>query len=146
MQPQYKVFNGSDPKHKYKGLWLTMENTVHNLTSKLASDDTLFICKGGTIDRADQILMRIDNDKMIIPKYFYAAVVWKHTKNNIYAGIAFWFEHKNEYHGDDALKPYAISIAELEKKLGGKIDFFCNLPDKIEKEMKSKAAIAGFGL
>ena len=37
-------------------------------------------------------------------------------------------------------------IAELEKKLGGKIDFFCNLPDKIEKEMKSKAAIAGFGL
>lgn len=146
MQPQYKVFNGSDPKHKYKGLWLTMENTVHNLTSKLASDDTLFICKGGTIDRADQILMRIDNDKMIIPKYFYAAVVWKHTKNNIYAGIAFWFEHKNEYHGDDPLKPYAISIAELEKKLGGKIDFFCNLPDKIEKEMKSKAAIAGFGL
>ena len=38
------------------------------------------------------------------------------------------------------------AIAELEKKLGGKIDFFCNLPDKIEKEMKSKAAIAGFGL
>ena len=73
-------------------------------------------------------------------------MVWKHTKNNIYAGIAFWFEHKDEYHGDDPLKLYAISIAELEKKLGGKIDFFCNLPDKIEKEMKSKAAIAGFGL
>lgn len=145
MQPQYSVFNGSDPRHQYKGLWLTMENFVHNLAKKIDTSDTLFICKGGTIDREDQILMHYDG-KLIIPKYFYAAIVWKHTKSNVYAGIAFWFEHKNEYHGDDSLKGYAISIDELERKLGNKIDFFCNLPDKIENEMEKKAATTGFGL
>lgn len=145
MQPQYSVFNGSDPRHQYKGLWLTMENFVHNFTlsNKFGANDTLFVCKGGTIDHEDQILKRIDG-KLIVPKYFYAAVVWKRTSLNVYSGIAFWFEHKNEYHGDDSLKGYAIS--ELEQKLGGKIDFFCNLPDKTEKAVEKTAATMDFGL
>ncbi len=147
MQPQYSIFNGSDPKHQYKGLWLTMENFVHNFTlsSRFGTNDTLFVCKGGTIDREDQILKRIDS-KLIVPKYFYAAVVWKRTSLNVYSGIAFWFEHKNEYHGDDNLKGYAISISELEKKLGNKIDFFCNLPDHTEKAVEKTAATMDFGL
>ena len=148
MQPQYKVFNGSDPSHQYKGLWLTMENFVHNFAAKnykFASNDTLFVCKGGTIDNADQILMRVDN-KLIVPKYFYAALVWKRTSENKYYGIAFWFEHTNVYHGDDSLKGYACSIDEVEKKLGNKIDFFCNLPDNIENKVESIAAITSFGL
>lgn len=147
MQPQYSVFNGSNRDYKYKGLWLTMENFVHNFTlsNKFGANDTLFVCKGGTIDREDQILKRIDN-KLIVPKYFYAAVVWKRTSQNLYSGIAFWFEQKNEYHGDDSLMGYAISIDELERKLGGKIDFFCNLPDKIENSVEKTAATMDFGL
>lgn len=147
MQPQYSVFNGSSKEHQYKGLWLTMENFVHNFTlsNKFSANDTLFVCKGGTIDSEDQILKRIDN-KLIVPKYFYAAVVWKRTSQNLYSGVAFWFEHKNEYHGDDALRGYAISIDELEQKLGGKIDFFCNLPDDIENKVERTAATRDFGL
>lgn len=147
MQPQYSVFNGSDPNHKYKGLWLTMESFVHNFatSNRFGDNDTLFICKGGTIDEEGQILKRIDN-KVIVPKYFYAAVVWKRTKLGVYSGIAFWFEHKNEYHGDDALKGYAVSIGELENKLGGNIDFFCNLPDDIENKVEKTAATLDFGL
>ena len=148
MQPQYSVFNGSSREHQYKGLWLTMENFVHNFVatgSKFGANDTLFVCKGGTIDSEDQILKRIDN-KLIVPKYYYAAVAWKRTSLNVYSGIAFWFEHTNVYHGDDSLKGYAISIDELEKKLGGKIDFFCNLPDETENAVEKTAATMDFGL
>lgn len=150
MQPQYSVFNGSDRNYKYKGLWLTMEKFVNDFPkgNKFAADDTLFVCKGGTIDRADQILKRIDG-KLIVPKYFYAALVWKRTSQNLYSGIAFWFEHTDVYHGDDALRGYAISISELEKKLennGQKIDFFCNLPDRIENKVEKTAALLDFGL
>lgn len=148
MQPQYSAFNGSQNVNgKLSGIWLTMENFVHNFTTsnKFAANDTLFVCKGGTIDRADQILTRID-DKLIVPKYFYAALVWKRTNSNIYSGIAFWFEHTSVNHGSDALKGYAISISELEKKLGNKIDFFCNLPDNIEKKVEKTAATLDFGL
>ena len=147
MQPQYSVFNGSAPSYQYKGLWLTMEKFVHDFSKnyKFASNDTLFVCKGGTIDNADQILMRVDN-KLIVPKYYYAALVWKHTNDNKYYGIAFWFEHINVYHGDDTLSGYAISIDELENKLGNKIDFFCNLPDEIENKVEKTAAIMSFGL
>ena len=37
-----------------------------------------------------------------------------------------------------------VTIDELEKKTG--IDFFCNLPDKTEKEVESKIALKAWGL
>lgn len=150
MQPQYSAFNGSQYVNgKLSGIWLTMENFVHDFASsrnsRFGANDTLFVCKGGTIDREDQILKRIDN-KLIVPKYFYSAIVWKRTGLNVYSGIAFWFEHTNVNHGSDALKGYVISIGELEKRLGNKIDFFCNLPDKTEKAVEKTAATMDFGL
>lgn len=123
MQPQYAVFNGSAKEHSYSGLWINMENFVHNF--KLSTGDTLFVCKGGTIDSEEQILTRIGG-KMIVPKYFFSALLYKKASGYTTA-MAFWFEHSNVYHGDDDLKEYAISIRELEQKTG--IDFFCNLPD-----------------
>lgn len=145
MQPQYKVFNGSSSEHKYKGLWINMENWIYNFVqgNRFSSNDTLFICKGGTIDNESQILMRKNN--IIVPKYFYATIVWKRTNMNVYSGIAFWYEHTNVFH-DDSPKNYAISISELENKLGNKIDFFCNLPDKTEKAVEKTAATMDFGL
>ena len=147
MQPQYKVFNGSDKNYKYKGLWINMEQFLYNFVSgtKFSSGDSLFVCKGGTIDSENHILQRIGG-KMIVPKYFYAAVVWKRAKLNVYSGLAFWFEHTNVYHGDDALKGYVVSISELQNKLGNKIDFFCNLPDKTEAQVEKVAATMDFGL
>ena len=147
MQPQFKVFNGSSQQHKYSGLWINMENFLYNFVrgTKFQSGDSLYVCKGGTIDAENQILERIGG-KVIVPKYFYAAVVWKRSKLNAYTGLAFWFEHSNQYHGDDALKSYVVSISELEKKLGGKIDFFCNLPDKTESKVENMTATMDFGL
>lgn len=132
MQPQYAVFNGSDKSHQYKGLWINMENFVHKYS--LQDNDTMYVCKGGTIDNEDQILQRIEG-KLIVPKYFFAAVLLKRGTN--YKAIGFWFEHSSVYHGDDELGDYIVNIDELERKTG--IDFFCNLPDATENSVESNS-------
>ena len=50
-----------------------------------------------------------------------------------YKAIGFWFEHKNN--NDRSLVPYVVNISELEQLTG--IDFFCNLPDDIERKVES---------
>ena len=121
MQPQYKVFNGSDPAHKYEGLWIKMENYLHGF--KLNETDTMYVCKGGTIDKEENILMRIKN-KLIVPKYFFTAILVKKMVKGqaYYKSIGMWFPHTNVYHGDDKLSDYTMSIKDLEAKTG--IDFF----------------------
>ena len=142
MQPQYSVFNGSHPDHKYEGLWIKMENYLYGF--KLNDTDTMYVCKGGTIDKEENILMRIQN-KLIVPKYFFVAVLVKKMVNGqaYYKSIGMWFPHTNEYHGDDKLSDYAMSIKDLEAKTG--IDFFCNLPDDIERDVESKKILSDWG-
>lgn len=142
MQPQYKVFNGSDPAHKYEGLWIKMENYLHGF--KLNDTDTMYVCKGGTIDKEENILMRIKN-KLIVPKYFFTAILVKKMVNGqaYYKSIGMWFPHTNVYHGDDKLSDYAMSIKDLEEKTG--IDFFCNLPDNIERDVECKKILSDWG-
>lgn len=142
MQPQYSVFNGSHPDHKYEGLWIKMENYLHGF--KLNDTDTMYVCKGGTIDKEENILMRIQN-KLIVPKYFFVAVLVKKTIKGqaYYKSIGMWFPHTNVYHGDDKLSDYTMSIKDLEAKTG--IDFFCNLPDDIERDVESKKILSDWG-
>lgn len=142
MQPQYKVFNGSHPDHKYEGLWIKMENYLNGF--KLNDTDTMYVCKGGTIDKEENILMRIQI-KLIVPKYFFVAVLVKKMVNGqaYYKSIGMWFPHTNVYHGDDKLSDYAMSIKDLEAKTG--IDFFCNLPDNIEQDVESKKILSDWG-
>lgn len=142
MQPQYKVFNGSHPDHKYEGLWIKMENYLNGF--KLNDTDTMYVCKGGTIDKEENILMRIQNN-LIVPKYFFVAVLVKKMVKGqaYYKSIGMWFPHTNVYHGDDKLSDYAMSIKDLEAKTG--IDFFCNLPDDIERDVESKKILSDWG-
>lgn len=142
MQPQYSVFNGSHPDHKYEGLWIKMENYLNGF--KLNDTDTMYVCKGGTIDKEENILMRIQN-KLIVPKYFFVAVLVKKTIKGqaYYKSIGMWFPHTNVYHGDDKLSDYTMSIKDLEAKTG--IDFFCNLPDDIERDVESKKVLSDWG-
>ena len=134
MQPQYGQFNAFDEKDKtHTGLWLKMENFIDGLSNKLGTDDTLFICKGGTIQDG-QVLMKI-KDKMIVPKYFFMAVL-KKSANGTYHAFGFWTEHLNTWVPSTYnLKQNAMSIDELEKKTG--MDFFCNLPDDVEKSVEA---------
>lgn len=142
MQPQYAVFNGSHKDHPYSGIWIKMENYLNSY--KLDYKDTMYVCKGGTIDKDDHILTRIQRN-LIVPKYFFVAVLVKKMVNGqaYYKSIGMWFPHTNVYHGDDKLSDYTMSIKDLEAKTG--IDFFCNLPDNIERDVESKKILSDWG-
>lgn len=131
MQPQYHKFNSFDKQTGENGLWVRMENQLRKWADKLSATDTIFVCKGGTIDSETNIITRI-NGKLIVPKYFYMAILRKSSFG--YAGMAFWSEQKNEWCTKETLRSHAISIAELEKRTD--IDFFCNLPDDVEAQVE----------
>ena len=130
MQPQRNVFNA--------GVWQAMEQQVRNW-NRGSFRDTLYVCKGGTIDRDDQIRGYIQN-QMIIPKYFFMALLCKNTSG--YKALGFWIEHKDkdtdypkDAKGDYALGGYVVNIRELETLTG--IDFFCNLDDEMEEHVET---------
>lgn len=133
IHPQTSAFN--------TGVWLNMENRLR-VWNEPSFRDTLYVVKGGTIDRADQIL-RPTKTGLLVPKYFFMAFLCKNRDpgQNGYKAIAFWVEHKAN--DDSDLKKYLISIDELEEKTG--IDFFCNLPDGIEEKVESNPVPAAWG-
>ncbi|MBR6182612.1 MAG: DNA/RNA non-specific endonuclease [Prevotella sp.] len=133
MQPQRNVFNA--------GIWLKMENIVSNTWNLNTFRDTLYISKGGTIDKPEQILTTT-NQGLLVPKYFFMAILCKNSKG--YKAIGFWVEHLNEDHSKDNLYDYVVSIDELEHLTG--IDFFCNLPDDEEEKAEKVVYPSAWGL
>lgn len=131
MQPQYYNFNAGD---NYTGVWVNMENRVRSWAGQLAATDTMYVCKGGTIDSPRNILMRIKN-QLIVPKYFFMALLIKNSKG--YKALGFWAEHNNAIPPKVNLADYVVSIADLQQKTG--IDFFCNLPDETENHVENLA-------
>lgn len=144
MQPQYPCFNGYQGSNQ--GLWLRMEGKIRDWVPYSASD-TLYVCKGGTIDSEDNIIERVKG-KLIVPKYFFMAVLWKKGKGvsanaGDYEAIAFFAEQKNQWATNDDLTQYVVSIDRLEELTG--IDFFCNLPDNIEQKVEKTVALSQWG-
>lgn len=133
MQPQYHKFNAYDKDSGDRGLWLMMENKVQTMAQQLGPNDTLFVCKGGTIDNEANIIKRISG-KLIVPRYFFMAVLKKTPQG--YAAFGFWGEQKNEWGTNEKLADHAMSIDKLEQLTG--IDFFCNLPDKEEDKVEAE--------
>lgn len=136
MQPQYNSFNA--------GLWAEMENKVRTWTSTRTSD-TLYVCKGGTIDGQvyegkSGTLQKIRN-QLLVPRFFYMALLLKNSMG--YRAMAFWTD-QNTNHNTSDLSKYAITIDELERRTG--IDFFCNLPDDLERQVESNLALNSWGL
>lgn len=126
MQPQIEEFN--------KGIWADMEAKIRNFltynksTRPEFANDTMYVCKGGTIDKSEQILGYTKNG-FIVPKYFFAAVMIKNKSGH--KAIGFWFEHKKDYPSTEKSSAHIVNIAKLEELTG--IDFFCNLPDEEER-------------
>lgn len=133
MMPQKERFNR-------KGwVWENMERKVRNWAKQnnYTFCDTMYVCKGGTIDNKSQIITTLSNG-LIVPKYYYMAILISKKQSNgtmKYDAMAFWIEHKESSDNGTALAKYVITIDELEKKTG--IDFFCNLPDNIENQVES---------
>ena len=137
IHPQYGGFNSGK---NYDSPWLRLEDQVRTWTRR-SSTDTLYVCKGGTIDSEDNILMRI-KDQLIVPKYFFVACLAKGKTG--YSAIAFYIKHDNNDHGANPLSDYAMSIDQLEEKTG--IDFFCNLPDNEEKRVEGSYSLNVWGI
>lgn len=134
MQPQYNSFNA--------GVWANMEKAVRNAAArdKYTWTDSLFVCKGGTIDEGswggyNKVYQQLSSG-LLVPRYFFMALLRK--KGNSYNGIALWISQVGDATTmqDTRLAKYAISIDELEKRTG--IDFFCNLPDETEEKVESE--------
>ncbi len=136
IQPQSYKFN--------VGIWVEMEFKLREW-NRNDFRDTLYVCKGGTIDREEQIIKRTSKG-LIVPKYYYMAILCKNKKkgNDGYKALAFWVKHDGNIDKHQPLKNFVISIDELEKKTG--IDFFCNLPDNIEEKVESKTITSLWGL
>jgi endonuclease G len=135
MQPQENGFNA--------GVWSNMEKQVRSWNNANFRD-TLYVVKGGTIDdvanlgaieRPNVITIGSGQNKIPVPKYFFMALLCKNKEagNKGYKALGFWIEHKEN--DTEYLKPYVVNIDELENLTG--IDFFCNLPDDIEKAVES---------
>lgn len=130
MQPQRNVFNA--------GLWAKMEAQLRSW-NRNGFRDTLYVCKGGTIDTIpgstikDPVLRKLPNG-LIVPHYFFMAVLCKNTQG--YKAMAFWVEHYEQDHTEDALTNYVVNISQLEEYTG--IDFFCNLPDDVEQRVETQ--------
>lgn len=141
MQPQYNKFNA--------GLWEKMEEDVRNWVRQ---GDTLYVCKGGTIDNPDYILeyinrnshqpTRVNKEHIPVPLFFYMALVCR--KGDVWQGMAYWVKQYNEDHSNDNRRGYAITIDRLEELTG--IDFFCNLPDDVEDKVEKEIVPSFWGL
>ncbi|MGG6543885.1 UNVERIFIED_CONTAM: DNA/RNA non-specific endonuclease [Prevotella sp. 15_C9] len=121
MQPQWNSFNA--------GIWEKAESWLRSKNND-GFRDTLYVVKGGTIDRESLIMQKLKNG-LIVPKYFYMAILAK--KGDSYMAIGLWFEHKAN--DGNLTASYVRNIDELEELTG--IDFFCNLPDDIENRIES---------
>lgn len=145
MQPQYQTHNG--------GLWGRLEDEVRNFatddTKTNAHCDTLYVVKAATItdkvtingEEVDGIYPDIKcNNKLLVPKFFYMALLHYNKETDTYQAIGIWTKHINDNQSVENLGDYAISIDELEQRTG--IDFFCNLPDEIEQEVEAKCDLS----
>ena len=147
MQPQYQAHNG--------GLWSRLESLVRDYATNddytALHCDTMYIVKAATItDKVTINNEEVDGiyadkckgktpsqtDGLIVPKYFYMALLHYNKTTDTYHSIAFWTDHLDEVQPVKNLADYAISINELEQRTG--IDFFCNLPDVIEDAVEEQ--------
>ena len=142
MQPQWQTHNG--------GLWARLETKVRDWGEKTYID-TLYVVKAATI--GDVILDDVQqpgvydfkcNNRLLVPKYFYMALLAYHKATDDYQAIGIWTIHQNSNDTNTDYGRYTITIDELERRTG--IDFFCNLPDDVEKNVEMKIDYDFWGL
>lgn len=115
ISPQTYEFNG--------GVWNRLEEKVRYWAQKI---EKLYIVTGGILSPN---LKTIGSEKVAVPQYFYKIILdydGAETK-----AIAFLVPHEKSEKG---LYQFIVSIDEIETLTG--IDFFPELPDKIENEIE----------
>jgi DNA/RNA endonuclease G (NUC1) len=111
------------------GVWDDLEIHIRDRIASLS--DTTYVVTGCVVDGATEFSTDSDGKKITIPVAFFKAVL-KYKKGATTEWAAAGFYTKHEGSGGDDLKSIAMSIDELEEKLG--LDFFVNLEGQIGKD------------
>ena len=120
ISPMYSSFN--------TGAWNDCEAKIQGWGRNREFCDTLYIVKGGTIREGEY---RTVGTCPTVPNHYYMALLC--LKNNTYKAIGLLFKHERGYS-----RTQTCSIDHLEEFTG--IDFFCNLPDAVEKAVEMSYA------
>lgn len=118
------------------GIWSNLEEKVRSWSR---SSDTLYVVTGCVTEGSKKYCKDNDGKKVTIPTAYYKAVL-RYKKNSTvgysdYMACAVWLKHE-VYSSTSVSKQYAMSIDELEKKIG--IDLFANLPAVIGEDAAAK--------
>jgi endonuclease G len=122
MSPQHPSFN--------RGIWKKLEEKVRNWAMK---ESIIYVATGPILE--DDLSYIGKN--VSIPNYYYK-VILDYSEPEI-KGIGFILPNAKS---NTSLESYAVSIDKVEKSTG--IDFFANLPDKIEAEIESSLNISSW--
>ena len=152
MQPQWQKHNEAQ--------WANLEGDVRKWAARC---DTLYVVKAATIDNITLNNVTESgtysttyngtyyedlkcNGRLLVAKYFYMALLAYNKSTNSYQAMGIWTKHYNEgttgasgsgsydWPVINKVSAQYITIDELERRTG--IDFFCNLPDDIEREVE----------
>lgn len=131
-----------------EGIWLDMENFVRDLAN---TSDTTYVVTGCVVRGSDEFTQDSDGKSMTVPVGYYKALLRYSKSSTIstWAAMAMYTEHK-DYGSSTSLKSIAMSVDELEEKLG--MDLFVNLPGRLgesraaEIEAENPASNAVWGL
>lgn len=125
MTPQYNAFNTQ--------IWLNLETKVRDWAVAGLATDTLYVVTGCTVGNSSLYALDNDGKKVTVPSAYFKAVLRYAPSSTIapYTGCAIFLDHRTSF-SDKTLKNYAISIDELEEKLG--TDLFVNLPAAIGQD------------
>lgn len=109
------------------GIWASLESRVRDWA---AASDTLYVVTGCTLDGSTRYVFDNDGKQVTIPTGYFKAVLRYAPSSTVghsgWMGCAVYLEHKLYSVSSKVNKSYAMSIDEMEKKLG--IDLFVNLP------------------
>lgn len=137
MSPQRAKFNSP--------YWSEFEQFVQSKGRNRSFADTLYVCKGGTIDKDAHIIEYVSRGRIAVPRYYFMALL--KVKNGKYTSLGFWMEHKSYGSSSPSyaeMRDKAVSIDELEELTG--IDFFHNLPDVVEDATEKLYSPSVWGL
>ncbi len=118
MSPQIESFNG--------GVWNELEQAVRDWAY---DNERVFVVTGPVLN--NEIIKKIGDNKVSVPKYFYKVVLDINGKEK--KGIGFILENDRS---DIHLREYAVSIDSVEALTG--IDFFPDIMmDQLEEDLES---------
>ena len=118
MTPQQYDFNG--------GIWGNLEGRVRTYAK---SSDTLYVVTGCHITNDSGWSGDRGGMCVRVPSAYYKALLRK--KGSAYSAMAFYLPHSQSI-ASGSFSDYAISVTELEKKVG--LDFFATLPVVVGNE------------